>query len=106
MLMPAGYMPAAWSEGLISLCPTGMPSGLLSQNSDHKNHDSDENLTESHLWENCPLGTSIDAASLASAIQLHNPLLVSSLQTDRADIEFLSISLFGFRPRAPPFSIS
>lgn len=107
ILVPAGYMPAAWGEGgPITLCPTGMPSGLLSQNSDHKHHDSDENLPESQLWENCPLGTLIDTESIISAVQFHTPLFQSSLKIDTATIGVFSTFQLSFRPRAPPFSIT
>ncbi len=104
MLIPAGYMPTAWGEGgPITLCPMGAPSSLLSQNSDHDHHGSEDSPSHDLLWENCPLGALADTATFIPSFNFFIPQLQFTSKTAVAHASSSSSFFLGFKSRAPPF---
>ena len=102
LMIPAGYMPAALGEGgPVTLCPMGLPAGLLPEHSGHHHEDGESRGTDL-LWEYCPVGALADTASIIPDILFHLPVSqdVGPAELDPADI--VSRPFHGFRPRAPP----
>ena len=103
LMVPAGYMPAAWGDGgPITLCPMGLPAGLLPEHAGHHHDDGDDGPGAELLWEHCPLGALTDTASLMPDIVFHLPVFLNIRPTDFEPGSIVSRSALGFRSRAPP----
>ena len=100
LLVPAGYMPAAWGEGgPIALCPTGLPAALMPE---HSGHHHDDGTDTDHLWENCPLGTLADTAAITPNVVFNLPVSLDISPTDLGLRSTFSRRPADFRSRSPP----
>jgi len=105
LMIPAGYMPAALGEGgPVTLCPMGLPAGLLPEHSGH-HHDGGESRGADLLWEYCPVGALADTASTVPHIVFHLPVFQEVRPGELEPTSVVSRPLPGFRSRAPPFFV-
>ena len=106
LMMPAGYMPAAWDEGgPVSLCPMGLPAGLMPEHSGH-HHDGDGSPGTELLWEYCPVGALADTASIVPEFLFHIPIFQQVRPAELEPGSFVTVSHLGFRSRAPPLLVA
>ena len=100
--MPPGYMPAAFGEGgPVSLCPMGLPAGLLPEHSG-PHHEDEESRGADLLWEYCPLGTLTDTGSIVAEIHFQLPVFQQARPNLSVPSAPASVARLGFRSRAPP----
>lgn len=65
-LIPIGYMPAAWDEGLpFVLCPDGLPNSIADVLTGHDHHHgADEESATSDVADQCKFGHIVSSAFL------------------------------------------
>lgn len=101
LFVPPGYMPAALAEGgPISLCPTGLPAGVLPETARH-HHDEDYGAAE-RLWEPCLFGAAADTAPATVQVHFEVARLQNGALPTYAVREHHCARALGFRSRAPP----
>jgi len=95
-------MPAALSDGgPFSLCPMGLPAGLVAEHPAH-HHDNDDDSSMDLLWEYCPVGTLTDAASIVPEVLVDVPVFRHARTPNLQPGIPVSVARLGFRSRAPP----
>lgn len=105
-MIPAGFMPAALGEGgPLTLCPMGLPVGLLPDQSGH-HHDDGESGGADLLWEYCPVGALADTASIIPELVFHLPVFQDVRPAELESAGIVSRPLPGFRSRAPPVFVA
>jgi len=100
MLIPAGYMPAAFGNGWpITLCEHGMPSGMFAV---QHHHHGDAAEPDAVPLDSCAFGAS--AAVYAPASEFHIALALAAriTATPAAVSRTATATAVPFRSRAPP----
>ena len=106
-MVPAGYMPAAWGEGgPVTLCPTGLPTGLMLEHSGHHNDDGDDGPGTDLLWAHCPLGALTDTAAISPDVVFNLPVFLCIHPVDLELRSIFSIQYAGATFRVSPSSSS
>lgn len=111
LVMPAGFMPGNLLAGeWITLCPQGLPPGLLDQAAhhhgagsevDHGQTDDNTRNTAADHQQLCPLGSAFAMAGMVS----HQPPCCSSASADVISTALLldpAIAGHSYHARAPP----
>lgn len=104
LLIPIGYMPAAWSDGApIRLCDSWFTLELPVDHETHHDHgDHGDDDIDPRLFKHCSLGALSAASAVPSEFRLQlaespeYPIVFA-----RVEHSFAAPSV-GFRPRAPP----
>ena len=99
LLIPAGYMPAAVSDGWpVKLCYSGLPENLSSHQGSHHEHNGEDDLG----FEHCPLGALASTATLASDYTFDISYFSQDLSPATYFRFAIPATVVGFRSRAPP----
>ena len=103
-LVPVGYMPAAWSDGLpFVLCPEGLPASVVDILGGHDHqHGSEEDASASDAADQCNFGHIVSSAFLLHDVAPVNLPIMGFHQPVAPEYFTGAASVIAYLPRGPP----
>lgn len=104
-LIPVGYMPAAWDDGLpFVLCPDGLPTSIADELSGHGHHHGDDaESSRSDAADQCKFGHIVSSAFLLHEEAPLNLTITGSHESVVTPSDFVGApTASAYLPRGPP----